>query len=89
VRAIGPPNIERASHADNHRKDRSVKVSEDKVRRIQARVWILIYGGLISLGLGLAIRRTDDAMGSWVALVGALLIVGGVVLIWVRSRMQT
>lgn len=64
-----------------------MKVSADKLRRTEARVWILIYAGLITLAMGLAIRRTEDVAGAWLAVFGGVLIAAGLVLIWWRSRM--
>ena len=58
------------------------------LKRLQALIWVFIYGGLLTLVLGLSMERTDDATG-WSMVVGgggfALL---GVVLIYVRSRLK-
>jgi hypothetical protein len=58
------------------------------LKRLQALIWVFIYGGLLTLVLGLSMERTDDAKG-WPMVVGgggfALL---GVVLIYVRSRLK-
>lgn len=56
--------------------------------RVGKLIWALIYGGLLCVGLGLALQR---AGANWDVLViagGAAAIVAGVVLIWVRSRMR-
>jgi hypothetical protein len=52
-------------------------------------VWVLIYGGLLAVGLGLALQRQGDAALGWtLVLVGGIVAAVGVVLIWVRSRMK-
>lgn len=56
--------------------------------RIQAWIWILIYIGMILLGLGLSVQRGDAALGWGIAIPGVALIAVGIVLIWVRSRMK-
>ena len=56
--------------------------------RIEAWVWVLIYGGLLTLVLGLALRRADGGWGDALALGGLVLAVAGAVLIWVRSRLK-
>ena len=57
-----------------------------KSARLEALIWVLIYGGLLLAGLGLAVQRSDDALGWSMVVVGAIVVVIGVVLIWVRSR---
>lgn len=52
-------------------------------------IWILIYGGLLSVGLGLAVQRTDAALGWGIVGVGGVTAVIGALLIVVRSRMKT
>jgi hypothetical protein len=50
-------------------------------------IWTLIYGGLFTLILGLA-ALPAHAVASWSLIaIGAVLVVGGVVLIWVRARL--
>ena len=56
--------------------------------RIAALTWVLIFGGMLMLALGLVVRRNDDALGLGIALVSIGAIVVGVLLIWVRSRMD-
>lgn len=51
-------------------------------------VWILIYGGLFTLILALA-ALPGHVMASWPMIaIGAVLVVAGAVLIWVRSRLR-
>ena len=56
--------------------------------RIQKWIWILIYLGMILLALGLAVQRSDTALGWGIAAPGIAAIAAGIVLIWVRSRMK-
>ncbi len=56
--------------------------------RIQKWVWVFIYAGMFLVALGLAVQRSDAALGWGMAAPGALLIAAGVSLIWVRSRMK-
>lgn len=52
-------------------------------------VWILVYGGLLAVALGIALQQRGNAALGW-ALVGggAIVAAAGVVLIWVRSRQE-
>ncbi len=50
-------------------------------------VWVLIYGGLLVLALGIAVQQRGDAALGWtLALAGGMVAAVGVLLIWVRSR---
>lgn len=49
-------------------------------------IWVLIYAGMALGGLGLAVQRSDAAMGWAMAMAGVALVVAGAVLVWVRSR---
>jgi hypothetical protein len=51
-------------------------------------IWILIYGGLFLVILGIVAGRSDAVMGWSMALPGAALAMVGVVLIYVRSRLK-
>ena len=52
-------------------------------------VWILIYGGLLSVGLGIALQQRGSPALGWMLIVGGGAVAGlGVVLIWVRSRQK-
>jgi hypothetical protein len=55
---------------------------------IERLVWILIYGGLFTLILGLASWRYEVAFGWTLTMVGAALALVGVILIWVRARLD-
>ena len=54
---------------------------------IQTWVWVLIYGGLLLLVLGLAVmRREPGALGWSLIVLGSIMAAAGAALIWVRSR---
>ncbi|HZV91869.1 MAG TPA: hypothetical protein VFF72_01555 [Caldimonas sp.] len=56
--------------------------------RVEVLVWVLVYGGLFVACLGFALQRDGHAEG-WAVLGGGLAIaLAGVVLIWVRARMN-
>ncbi|WP_332777830.1 hypothetical protein [Polaromonas sp.] len=69
-------------------KPSSGTVSNKFVARLQALIWVLIYGGLLTLILGLSVQRTDEALGWPLVVGGALVAALGFVLIYVRSRMK-
>jgi hypothetical protein len=57
-------------------------------QRIEALVWVLIYGGGLALIAGWFVQPSLAALG-WVLMVGgAALAAGGAVLIFLRSRME-
>lgn len=51
-------------------------------------IWTLIYGGLFTAVIGVATRSQDAATGWSLIVVGAIVTLAGVVLIWVRSRID-
>ena len=55
--------------------------------RLEKWIWILIYGGLFAIILGIVTGRTEEALGWAMAVPGAALVVVGVALIYVRSRL--
>ncbi|MDP3171701.1 MAG: hypothetical protein Q8M91_15325 [Polaromonas sp.] len=57
------------------------------IARLQQLIWALIYGGLLTLVLGLSVQRSDEVLG-WIMVVGGAIVAAiGFVLIYVRSRM--
>lgn len=69
-------------------KPSSATASGKFVARLQALIWVLIYGGLLTLVLGLSVERTDEALG-WSLVVGGAVVAGlGFLLIYVRSRIK-
>jgi hypothetical protein len=56
--------------------------------RLDALAWILIYGGLFALVLGVA-SHDETAVGGWsLSVLGGIAAVAGVVLIVVRARLS-
>ena len=57
------------------------------LKRMQQLIWVFIYGGLLTMVLGLSVERNDESLGFVMALGGGGLALLGVVLIYVRSRL--
>ena len=57
------------------------------VKRIEKWTWVLIYGGLLLLSLGLFVLRTSAVMGWALLLTGGAGVAAGIVLVVLRSRM--
>jgi len=55
---------------------------------IERLIWTLIYVGMFIAVLGLATRSRDSATGWSLIVLGAVVVAVGVVLIWVRSRLD-
>jgi hypothetical protein len=58
-----------------------------KPSTVEALVWVLIYGGLLLLCLGIFTARLDARLGWLLGVAGGAIAAVGVVLIYVRSRM--
>jgi hypothetical protein len=58
------------------------------LKRLQALVWILVYGGLLTLVLGLATGPYDADLGTCLVAGGGIVAALGVVLIFVRARLK-
>lgn len=59
-----------------------------KTSTVETLAWVLIYGGLLALTLGIFVERAHVPLG-WALIVGGgIVAVAGVVLIVVRSRMK-
>ena len=57
------------------------------LRRIGTLIWVLIYGGLFLVGVGVALERSGESYGWTLIGAGMIAIAAGCVLVWVRSRM--
>jgi hypothetical protein len=55
--------------------------------RLETWSWVLIYAGLLAVGLGVALARGGAAWGWTVVVAGSVAAVAGVVMIWLRSRL--
>jgi hypothetical protein len=51
-------------------------------------IWVLIYGGLLTLILSVVVHRTDSALGLAIGIPAALCAGLGFFLIYVRSRVK-
>lgn len=58
------------------------------LQRLHTLIWVLIYGGLFALVLGIATSRAGDGALGWGLMVGGSVAAGaGVVLIALRARL--
>ena len=62
--------------------------SRTAIKRLDVLIWVLIFGGLLILSLGLATHSSHLIAGWSLTAVGGLAAAAGVTLIWVRSRMH-
>ena len=58
-----------------------------KMARLHKITWALIFGGLLSVILGIFVSQTDNAVGWMMIIGGVVLTVAGAVLVYVRSTM--
>ena len=59
-----------------------------KAARVEVLIWVLIYGGLLALSLGVFVSRQGGGVIAVVLYaIGILAVLAGAVLVWVRSRM--
>ena len=58
------------------------------IQRVESWVWLLIYGGMGLLGLGLSVKGANAPLGWAMVVLGGVGGLVGIVLIWVRSRMK-
>ena len=56
--------------------------------RLETLIWVLIYGGLLTLVLGGFLARVQDGSGVGVMIAGGLLVLIGAILLVVRSRLR-
>jgi hypothetical protein len=59
-----------------------------KASTLDTWIWVLIYGGLLLLGLGLFVQRAHDPLGWTLVVVGGVTAAAGALGIWVRSKMK-
>lgn len=62
--------------------------TQKTLKRLQTLIWILIYGGLLTLVLGLATQAQDEDLGQCMAIAGGVVAALGFALIVVRSRLR-
>ena len=56
--------------------------------RLETLIWVLIYGGLLTLVLGGFMARDQDGAGVEIMLVGGFVALIGAGLVYVRSRLR-
>ena len=59
-----------------------------RLLRVERMIWVLIYGGLLSVVLGAFIDQQEAQDASLFYQLGGLAVTAGVVLIYVRSRLR-
>ncbi len=59
-----------------------------RLARLETLIWTLIYGGLLSLVVGLFMGRREEGAGGDLVVIGIGLAVAGAVLVYVRSRLR-
>lgn len=57
------------------------------IARLQQLIWVLIYGGLLTVVLGWSVQRSNDALGWSMVVGGGIVAAVGFALIYVRSRL--
>jgi hypothetical protein len=62
--------------------------SKSTLMWVQRLVWICIYGGLLSIVLGIFLARTEAALADSIQSAGGVFVAIGVLLIYVRSRLK-
>lgn len=60
--------------------------NEMKNAQLQNLSWVLIYGGIFMVMLGLWVMTDDAGLGHGLSWGGGLTVLVGVLLIWLRSR---
>ena len=62
---------------------------DPKMARLHKIIWALIFGGLITIILGIFVGKADDAAGWVMVITGGVLTAAGAALIYMRSKMKT
>ena len=57
-------------------------------QRLNILIWVLAYGGLLTLVLGLSVQRSDDDLGWSMVAAGLVVALLGFALVFVRARMK-
>jgi hypothetical protein len=57
-------------------------------KRLHTAIWVLVYGGLLTLVLGLSVQRSDDDLGWSMVAAGLVVALLGFALDFVRARMK-
>lgn len=59
-----------------------------RLARIETAIWVLIYGGLLAVVVGLFMARRQDGGSMLMIVGGAVLVVIGAGLVYIRSRLR-
>jgi len=59
-----------------------------KTSTIDVLIWVLIYGGLIVVGWGISVQRSNNGLGLSLIAGGGVIAAIGFLLIYIRSRMK-
>ena len=62
--------------------------STHRLKQLQNLIWVLIYGGLLAVVIGLSVQRLDTALGWALAAGGLAIALVGLVLIFIRARLS-
>ena len=57
-------------------------------KRLHTLIWVLVYGGLLTLVLGLSVQRSDEDLGWSMVAAGLVVALLGFALVFVRARMK-
>ena len=57
-------------------------------QRLHTIIWVLVYGGLLTLVLGLSVQLSDDDLGWSMVAAGFTVALLGFALVFVRARMK-
>jgi hypothetical protein len=57
-------------------------------QRLHTLIWVLVYGGLLTLVLGLSVQRSDDDLGWSMVAAGLVVALLGFALVFVRARIK-
>ena len=63
--------------------------TDPRMARLHKIIWALIFGGLLTLILGIFVGKADEAIGWMMIAAGSVMTVVGAVLIYVRSTMTS
>ena len=63
--------------------------TDPRTARLHKIIWALIFGGLLTLILGIFVGKADDAIGWMMIAAGSVMTVVGAILIYLRSTMTS
>jgi hypothetical protein len=63
--------------------------TDPRMARLHKIIWTLIFGGLLSLILGIFVGKADDGIGWMMIAAGGVMTLVGAILIYIRSTMTS